>query len=148
MVTATLKDSTPTTTIVFDGFRIVSTRREATNFDPFSYPENEGIEIVFEGQFVRVWTITFVLKDDATYPASGDSAADKRVALENFYFTGGDNEWLFILTLDAEDSIPGSSQTEVYTGKIKLFTTRSVGGDNVATIEGEFEFWEDTISWS
>ena len=141
MPTATLKD-TATTTITFDGFQIISRRIEAVNANPISFPENEGTEVIFLGQSRRVFILTkWKLKDDANYPGPGDSAADKRADLENLLFTGGDNEGLFILTFDSEDSVPGSPQTETYTVKYKLLHIRSEAG-RITFIEGDLELWE------
>ncbi len=146
MVTATLKDSTPTTTITFYGFKVVARRLEAVNFTPVSYPDDEGTEVIHLLQWVRVFTVTWQLINDATWPSSGDSAADKRADLESFIKSGGDSEGIFTLTFDSEDSTPASPQVESYNGRVKLLTIRSIAGDNTVVIEGELEFWEDNVS--
>lgn len=137
MVTATLTDEGPTNTITFDGFTVIETRLSAKNFNPIALPDNEGRLVVFVGQWERVWKITWYFKDDVS-----DSAADKKKEFLNFVMSGGDSEWFFTLTFDSEDSIPGSSVTEIYTGYIKNVNIRSIAGDNVVKVEGDFEFWE------
>lgn len=141
-ITATLSDDGPTTTITFDAFTRIPLELNAKNFHPIAFPENEGREVIFVGQWERVWKIDWELKDDATWPSSGDSAADKRKALVDLLLTGGDDEWLFTLTFNSEDSREGSPVTEVYTGKVKRLSVPSKAGDNVAVIKGNFEFWE------
>ena len=140
MVTATLSDGT--TTITFHNFREVNRRLEAENFVRFAYPDNEGAEVIFEGQWFRVFRFRFQLKNDASFPTSGDSAADKRADLETLLLNGGVNEWLFTVTFDSEDSTPGSPQTENYDGKVKLCQMVTKGGENSVVIEGDLEFWE------
>jgi hypothetical protein len=142
VVTCTLKDSTPTTTITFETFEEIERKIIAEGFFKTALPENGGTLIVFLGQYSRMFTIQFVLKDDDTWPSSGDSAADKRADLENLILTGGDNLWQFRLTFDSEDSTSGSPQTEYYDGYVKNLNIRSVSGEHVKTIEGDFEFWE------
>jgi hypothetical protein len=142
MVTATLTDDGPTTTITFDGFTVISLRVGAKGFNPIALPYPDGRLVVFVGQWERVWKIKFYLKNDAGWPGSGDSAADKRKELVTFLMTGGDSEWFYTLTFDSEDSTPGTPVTEIYTGFVKNLMIRSVAGDNVVKIEGDFEFWE------
>lgn len=145
MVTCTLKDNSPTTTITFKTFKDITRKIVSEAFTPFAYPDNEGTEIIFEGMWFRIFTILFVLADDPDFPSSGDSAADKRADLENLILGGGDNEWKFRLTFDSEDSTVGVPQTEYYDGYVKNLTITSVSGEDIKTIEGEFEFWESTI---
>jgi hypothetical protein len=146
MGTATLADDGPTTTITFEAFKVIDFSLNAKTFVPITYPENEGREVIFVGQWERYWKVDFELKDDSTWPASGDSAADKRKELVTLLLTGGDDEWLYTLTFDSEDSRPGSSVTETYTGKVKRLHIRSRAGDDLSVIKGSFEFWEDDSS--
>ena len=139
MATATLTDGT--TTITFKKFGDRSERLEATNFNPFAYPDNEGQEVIHEGQWFSVYKLPFVLQNDASWPSSGDSAADKYAALKSLLKSGGVNEGQFTITFDSEDSTPSTPQTESYTGKIKLLTKFSPAGITVE-IKGELEFWE------
>lgn len=141
MVTATLADDGPTTTITFDSFEAIPWRMDAKNFHPIALPENEGQLVIFVGQWLEFWKIRFQFQDDATWPASGDSAADKRRAFRTFLKTGGDSEWLFTLTFDSEDSTPGSPVTEVHTGFVKNVSFSGIAGDEVAVLKGDFEFW-------
>ena len=142
MVTATLSDDGPTTTITFDGFTAISLRVSAKGFTPIALPDNEGRLVVFVGQWERVWKIRWYFKHDAGWPGVGDSASDKRKEFITFLLGGGDSEWFFTLTFDSEDSTSGTPVTEVYTGFVKNVNIPSIAGDNVAKIEGDFEFWE------
>lgn len=146
MVTATLADLA-STTITFNNFKEITRRSTAEDFTPFSFPyddtEGRQSEVIFIGSWFRVFIPIFILKDDANWPASGKSAADKRADLENLLFNGGDNEWQYTLTFDSEDSTPGSPQTEIIAGKVKNLAIRSISGDNTSHIEGSFEFWEE-----
>ncbi len=139
MVTATLSDGV--TTIVFDGFQVVSNRFEAENFNPLSFPENEGIEVIFLGQFFDVYNIDWTLKDDPTWPISGESAAEKKLALKALIRANEINDYLLTLTFDSEDSTTASPNLEVYTGKVKLSKYRSEAGTNTVVLKGDFEFW-------
>jgi len=145
LVTCTLKDSGPTTTITFRSFKDIERKVDARYFSAFAYPENEGSEIIFEGAYMRVFTIRFVLADDVTWPTSGKSASDKRADFEALLFGGGDNLWKFRLTFDSEDSTVGVPQTEYYDGYIKGYSIRSISGKDIKTIKGSFNFWESTI---
>ena len=139
MVTATLTDGT--TTITFKKFGDRSERLEAANFNPFAYPDNEGQEVIHEGQWFTVYTLPYVLQNDASWPGAGDSAADKYAALKTFIKSGGVNEGQFTVTFDSEDSTPSAPQTESYTGKVKLLNKRSPAGITTE-IKGDLEFWE------
>jgi len=145
MVTCTLKDSGPTTTITFKSFTHIERKVDGRYFSGFAYPENEGSEVIFEGAYFRVFTIRFVLADDNTWPSSGKSASDKRADFENLLFTGGDNAWKFRITFDSEDSTVGTPQTEYYDGYIKTYNIPSVSGKAIKRIKGSFTFWESTI---
>ena len=145
MVICTLKDSGPTTTITFKSFTKIERKGDFRFWKAFAYPENEGTEIIFEGAYIRFFSIRFTLANDDTYPSSGKSASDKRADLENLLFTGGDNAWKFRLTFDSEDSTSGSPQTEYYDGYIKNWNIPSISGKDIKTIKGSFDLWESTI---
>lgn len=139
MVTATLTDGT--TTITFKKFGDRSERLEAINFTPFAYPDNEGQEVLFEGQWFRVFQLPYVLQNDPGWPSSDDSASDKYAALISFVKSGGVNDNQFTVTFDSEDSTPSAPLTESYTGKVKLITKNSPAGIT-NEIKGNMEFWE------
>lgn len=141
MVTATLSDDGPTTTITFDGFTAVPWRLDAKGFTPIALPDNEGQLVIFVGQWLEFWKIKFYFANDASWPASGESAADKRKALRTFLKSGGDSEWFFTLTFDSEDSTPSTPVTEVYTGFVKNVSFTGIAGDETAVLKGQFEFW-------
>ncbi|MCK5615219.1 hypothetical protein KAR91_75850 [Candidatus Pacearchaeota archaeon] len=141
MPTYTLSDGT--TTITFKAFPEINRRTEAVNSNPISYPDNEGYEVIHVGQWRRVFIITWRLQDAS--PTAGTAAA-KRDALEDLILSGGVNEGLFTLTFDREDSQEGAPVLATYDGKVVLNQQRMLGGDHVSEIEGEFEFWEDTIN--
>jgi len=141
MTTCKIEDSGPTTTITFTSFEEINWRIEAKNFNPLTLPDNEGVVIVFEGQWLEAFTFQYKIKDDDSYPSSGDSCSEKWDAFRTLLKTGGDNEWLFTLTFDKEESIPSVSSTYSLNGKIRNMTKRFVAGKNVNYIEGEFEFY-------
>lgn len=140
-ITATLSDDGPTTTITFDGFELTPFQLNAKTFVPIAYPENEGQDVIFVGQWEEFWIISFYFANDASWPGSGDSAADKRKALVSFLKSGGDAEWLFTLTFNSEDSTEATPVTEVHTGKVKNLRFGGKAGDETAVLRGEFEFW-------
>ena len=139
LVTATLSDGT--TTITFKKFGDYTERLDAVNFNPFAYPDNEGQEVIHEGQWFSVWKMPFVLQNDPDWPGSDDSAADKYAALKSLLKSGGVNKGQFTITYDSEDSTPSAPQTESYTGKVKLLTKFSPAG-KTNQVKGELEFWE------
>jgi hypothetical protein len=139
LVTSTITDGT--TTITFKKFGDYNERIEAVNFNPFAYPDNEGQEVIHEGQWFNVWQMPWVLQNDANFPSSGDSAADKYAALKSLIKSGGVNGGQFTITYDSEDSTPTTPQTESYTGKVKLLTKFSPAG-KTNEIKGDLEFWE------
>lgn len=146
-VTNKLEDSGPTNTFIFDALTKIDDRIKAENFNPFAYPENEGTEIIHELQWFRILTVEIQFKNDPTWPASGDSAADKRIAFQNAILSGGDNEGLWELTYNTEDSDPdGTEQTETLTGKVNFLHRLFKGGEHVAKVDMDFEFWIDNVS--
>lgn len=141
-----LEDLGPTTTITFDSFPEIAHRLEAVNFQPEAYPEDEGVEVLSLVQHLEVYTFDFQIKDDSSYPSSGDSCSTKYLNLRNLIKTGGDNEELFSVTFDREDSTQAFPLTLTYRGKIKQLKKRSVAGKHVNFIDGSFEFWLDDQS--
>jgi hypothetical protein len=141
-ITCTLKDDTPTTTIAFKSFTVISRKVTAQYFTPFAYPDGEGVEIVFVGAYFRVFRIEFTLAD---IPA-GATAADQRATFETLILGGGDNEWKYTLTFPSEDSPPGGAEVlETYEGYVRNYDIKSISGKDIKTIKGSFEFWESTI---
>lgn len=139
MVTYTLKDSGPTTTITFDAFTIIGLKVISQDQQVFAYPENEGVEVIFLGQNYKHFSFSFEFKD-----GGGKTAYEKLEELVDLIITGGDNEWLFIITFTK----PDESGTESHTGRVRNLDAQLVGGEHVALVEGEFEFIEDTITGS
>lgn len=143
-----LEDDIPTTTITFDSFPEIAHRLEAINFQPEAYPEDEGVEVLSQKQHVEVYTFDFQIKDDSSYPSSGDSCSTKYQNLRDLVKAGGDNEELFSVTFDREDSTQAAPVELTYTGKVKLLKKRSVAGKHRNYIDGSFEFWLDDQSQS
>ena len=141
MVTATLKDETPTTTITFDGFHAHNRTLDAKNFSVLPMPEGDPQLVIHILQYMDFIHIDWELKNDSTGPSSGDSAADKVAELIDFILSGGDSEGFFTLTFDSEDSTPAAPQTETYTGRIRKLFVPSSAGVNVAFIKGNFTFY-------
>lgn len=141
MTTLTLKDSGPTTTITFDSFKVIDWRMDAKYFHAQAIPKNQGTVIVHEEAWLEMLKIDYHLLDDSSYPSSGDSCSDKWLALRDLLKTGGDNDSLFDLTFDLEDSTPDTASTITVTGKVKSMKKRTVAGKNTNHIEGDFEFY-------
>ena len=141
-VTNKLEDSTPTNTITFDALKSISEDISAENFNPQALPENEGCICVHLLQWFRVLKVEVQFKNDDTWPGSSDSAADKRIDFQNAILSGGDNNGLWDLTFNTEDSDPnGTEQTQTLTGRVKLLHRTFIGGEHVAKVDMEFEFW-------
>lgn len=138
MVTNLIQDDGPTTTINFQTFEEITEAIVADNFNPIAYPE--GREVVHLLQWFNILTIFFRLADDASFPSSGDSAADKWADLKDLVLGGGDNDGLFTLIFDSEDSTVATPQTESYQGRIKNLQKTSIAGEK-KKILGNFEFW-------
>lgn len=138
MVTNKIEDDGPTTTINFQTFEEITESIVAENFNPLAYPE--GREVVHLLQWFHTFTIYFRLRDDATFPSSGDSAADKWAILKELFIGGGDNAGLFTLTFDSEDSTVATPQTESYEGRIRNCRKTTEAGIK-QKIDGNFEFW-------
>lgn len=141
MVTAKLEDDGPTTTINFDGFKAHNRTLDAKNFIAMPMPDGDPQLVIHLLQYMDFIHIDWEMKNDSTWPSSGDSAADKVADLVDFILSGGDSEGLFTLTFDSEDSTPSSSQTESYTGRIKKYFCPSTAGVNVVIIKGNFQFY-------
>ena len=114
---------------------------DAKYFHPQAIPGNLAPIIVQEGAWLEMVKITYHLKDDSTYPSSGDSCSTKWLAFRAFLKSGGDSDYLFDLTFDLEDSTPAAASTITLTGKVRNMSKRYVAGKHTNHIEGEFEFW-------
>jgi len=145
MPTLTLKDHTPTTTITFASFEEITDRIDDKNFVIAGMPENEPSLIVPLLSWIQMLKIKFQLKNDATFPTSGESAADKYANLKTLIRTGGDSKGLLTLTFDSEDSTEGTPQLESYNGSVKNLQKRSIAGEHVTKIDGSFEFYEGEV---
>lgn len=139
MVTYKLEDDGPTTTITFDAFTTIAEKIITQDLAIFAYPDNEGVEVIYFGSCYSHFTIEFEFNDEP-----GKTAYEKWEEFRQLVKQGGDNEWVFTLTFTK----PDQSGTESWTGKVIGIDQDAVGGDNVAQIEGSFEFAEDTISGS
>lgn len=126
-----------TNIINFDSFQEIPRVIIAQTFNPRALPNNEGTIIPFIGQTTKFLAVKFTMKD---IPA-GDTVTDQRMDLEDLVQGGGDNNYLFMLTFDTEDSTNGSN-TESVTGKVKKLSFPTIAGESVSIIKGEFEFWE------
>lgn len=138
-----LQDDGPTTTINFDAITKIDDNILADNFHSITIPNNVGVVVVHELQWFRVLKVNIQFKNDITWPTSGDSAADKRIAFQNAIQSGGDNpKHLWNLTYNTEDSDPdGTEQTETLTGKVKSLHRLFKPGEHVAKADMDFEFW-------
>ncbi len=145
MTTLTLKDSTPTTTITFDSFTVIDDRYDDKSFVVIGIPDNDPAIIVTLLSWVHMIKIKFQLKNDAGWPGSGESAADKWANLVTMLRSGGDNDGQYTITFDREDSTVATPVTESYEGSVRNVAKRVVAGEHVVKIDGNFEFYEGEI---
>lgn len=113
---------------------------------PISYPENEGQEIVTLGMWFESYKFFFLLIHDSTWPGSGESCSDKWEDFRTWIKSGGDNDGIFTVTFNREDSTSGIPTVYVFDGAVKHLHKKSIGGEHVVSIEGDFEFYIDDIT--
>lgn len=146
MTTFTLKDLTPTKTFTFDALIDYTYHLDNRKLTPIGYPDNEGQEVITLGMWFESYKFFFQLKDDSNWPSSGESAADKWEDLRTWIKTGGDNEGIFTITFPREDSKSGTPVSYTFDGAVKHLHKKSTGGEDIVTIDGDFEFYIDNIT--
>lgn len=141
MPTFTLEDSGPTKTFTFDLLLDYTFHMDQKSLAHVGYPDNLGQEAFPLQMWLEMYKFFFELINDSTWPSSGDSCSDKWEDLRTWLKSGGDNEGIFTITFNREDSRTGVETTFVFDGAVKHLHKKSVGGEHVATIEGDFEFY-------
>ncbi len=143
--TFTLKDKGPTKTFTFDLLEDYTYHGDNKKLFHTAYPE-EGQEAIDIHMWLEVYKFFFQLKNDATWPSSGQSCSDKWEDFRTWLKTGGDNDGIYTITFNREDSTIGTPTTYEFDGAVKHLHKKSVGGEHVATIDADFEFFVDDLT--
>lgn len=146
MTTFTLKDAGPTKTFDLEILKDYTFHLVNKKLSHIPYPDNEGMEIIAIGMFLEFYKFYFQLQDDTTWPSSGSSASDKWEDLRTWLKTGGDNDHIFTITFPREDSKSAAPTSYVFNGAVKHLHKKSTGGEDVVTIDGDFEFLVDDLT--
>ena len=145
MATFTVKDLGPTKTFTFD--LLLDYNYHGDNKKLFHTPyADEGQEAIDLSMWLEIYKFYFQLKTDDSWPSSGDSCSDKWEDFRTWIKTGGDNEGIFTVTFNREDSQVGSETTYVVDGAIKHLHKKSVGGEHIVTIDGDFQLFVDDLT--
>jgi hypothetical protein len=137
----TLKDSGPTKTFTFDLLVDYTFHLDNRKLSHFAKTDNEGQETISLQMWLEQYKFFFQLTNDSDWPSSGESCSDKWEDLRTWIKTGGDNDGRFTVTFNREDSKIATPTTYVFEGAVKHLHKKSVGGEHVATIDGDFEFY-------